>query len=130
MSLLNVDQKELYPAFVFCVESVERGNLPAEWRSGITAEDQDYGTRAAKRGQLHFRFPVLCFQRKVGSLIANLQDSCSSAQPHLPEGNNRKDNSGSLSHNAAEDSGWLTHCDIETGDYERVESRQEKQESD
>jgi hypothetical protein len=38
----DVDDYELDLTFVLGVELVERGNLPAEGRSGVAAEDQDY----------------------------------------------------------------------------------------
>jgi hypothetical protein len=43
MSFADIDDKKLYAILVLLIESVERGNLPAKWRSSITSEDQDHG---------------------------------------------------------------------------------------
>ena len=46
MRLLDVDDVEGRQIVIRLVKLVERGNLPAEWRSGIAAEDEDDGTLA------------------------------------------------------------------------------------
>jgi hypothetical protein len=38
----NIDHIECRAVFVFIVELVERGNLPAERRSGVTPENQHH----------------------------------------------------------------------------------------
>ncbi len=43
MSFLDVDEKELDLVLILIVELVERGNLPAEGRSSITAKYQHNG---------------------------------------------------------------------------------------
>lgn len=43
MRLLDVDDEELRAVFVLLVETVEGRNLPPEWRSSVTAEDEDDG---------------------------------------------------------------------------------------
>jgi len=40
MRFLNVDHVKRDPIAVTIVESIERGNLPAKWRSSIAAEYQ------------------------------------------------------------------------------------------
>lgn len=40
MSLRYVDNQELNPVSILIVKLVESGNLPPEWRSGVTAEYQ------------------------------------------------------------------------------------------
>ena len=130
MRLLNVDEKELDSALVFRVETVERGNLPAEWRSGVTAEDQDDGPLASQRRELHSCFRVERFQRDIRSLIANLQNSCSGTQPHLPERNNGKDDTRRFRHHAAEDAWRLTHCSVKTSDHDRVDHCDQNQDSE
>jgi hypothetical protein len=56
--LLDVDDEELGVAAVLLVEPIERGNLPAERRSGVAAEDQHDGALAAERRELHALPPV------------------------------------------------------------------------
>jgi hypothetical protein len=48
MGFANIDDKKLYTIFVLLVKSVERGNLPAKWRSSITPKDQDHGLLSTK----------------------------------------------------------------------------------
>jgi hypothetical protein len=55
VSFLNIDNVKGNPVFVLFVELVERGNLPAKRRSGITAEDEHDGAITAKAGQLYPR---------------------------------------------------------------------------
>jgi hypothetical protein len=43
MRLLDIDDEEGGPVSVGLMQPVELGNLPAEWRSSITAEDEDHG---------------------------------------------------------------------------------------
>ena len=46
--LENVDDVERRLIFVLAVQLVERGNLPAKWRSSVAAENQDHGFLAAE----------------------------------------------------------------------------------
>ena len=47
MRLADVDHVERHSFFVLLVQLVERGNLPAKWRSSVTAEDEYDGFAAA-----------------------------------------------------------------------------------
>ena len=42
MRLLYVDQIESDPIVILLIQTVERGNLPAKWRSSVTSEDENY----------------------------------------------------------------------------------------
>lgn len=53
MSLVDVDDKESHLVFVLLVQLVERGNLPAKWRSSITPKYQDDRLSSAKRRYRH-----------------------------------------------------------------------------
>jgi hypothetical protein len=44
VSLLDIDHVEGDAIAIGLVEPIELGNLPAKWRSSITAEDQDHRT--------------------------------------------------------------------------------------
>jgi len=46
MRLLDIDNVEGNTVAILFEQSIERGNLPAEWRSSIAAEDQDHGAPA------------------------------------------------------------------------------------
>src|SRR5215471_14314950 len=70
VGFLNVNQIKFYLIFVLPIEPVERGNLPAEWRSGVTAKDQDDWLLASKIRKPHPRFLVKCFQRKIRRFFA------------------------------------------------------------
>ncbi len=48
VGFLNVDDKELGAVLVLLIQPVQRGNLPAEGRSGVASKDQNYGPAAAK----------------------------------------------------------------------------------
>ncbi len=52
MGLGNVHHKKCDAILVLIVELVEGGNLPPEWRSGITAENQDRGLLLSDFGEL------------------------------------------------------------------------------
>jgi hypothetical protein len=52
MGFGNVDDIECRPVLVLLVKLVKRGNLPAKWRSSVTAEYEDHRLFAAKRGKL------------------------------------------------------------------------------
>jgi hypothetical protein len=53
MSLLYVNDEELRLVAISLVECVERGNLPAEWWSGVAPEDQHDRPLTAKRRESH-----------------------------------------------------------------------------
>ena len=40
--LLDVNYEESNSVLILLIETVERGNLPAEWRSRIAAENEDH----------------------------------------------------------------------------------------
>jgi len=42
MGLLYVYDVERHAILIGLIQPIELGNLPAEWRSSIAAEDQDY----------------------------------------------------------------------------------------
>jgi hypothetical protein len=48
MGFLNVDHEEGDAVFVLLIQLVERGNLPAKWRSSVAPENQDYRAVAAE----------------------------------------------------------------------------------
>ncbi len=41
MSLVDVHNEERYLIFILLVQLIERGNLPAKWRSSVTAKDEN-----------------------------------------------------------------------------------------
>ena len=43
MSFADIDDKKPYAILVLLIEIVERGNLPAKWRSSVAPENQDDG---------------------------------------------------------------------------------------
>ena len=47
--LTDVDDEKLRLILVLFIETVERGNLPAKWRSSVTPEDEDYGSSTQGR---------------------------------------------------------------------------------
>ena len=51
MGLLKIDNVEGNPVAILLEQSIERGNLPAEWRSSIAAEDQQNGALAQFGGK-------------------------------------------------------------------------------
>jgi hypothetical protein len=73
VSFLNVDNEETNPVFVLFVEFVERGNLPAKRRSGITAEDEHDGAVAAEVRQLYPGGLPVGSQPEIWRQIPNLQ---------------------------------------------------------
>jgi hypothetical protein len=48
VGLGDVDDEKVHPVFELLVKLVERGNLPPEWRSRVTAKDQ-YNRLALRR---------------------------------------------------------------------------------
>jgi hypothetical protein len=51
--LFEVNDKERDAVFVLVIQAVKSRDLPAKWRSGVTAENQDYGLLAAQGRELH-----------------------------------------------------------------------------
>ena len=58
MRLLNVDDVKSHAILVLLIEFVERGNLPAKWRSSIAPEDENHRTDAPEGCETHFRFVI------------------------------------------------------------------------
>ncbi len=54
MRFLNVNKVELDLIFVLRVELVERGNLPAKRRSGVTPKDEGDRLLTSEAGELNF----------------------------------------------------------------------------
>ena len=48
VGFLDVNDEELGPVLVLLIQSVQRGNLPAEGRSGVAPEYQYHGPAASK----------------------------------------------------------------------------------
>ena len=76
--LADIDEEEFRLLFVFLVEFVERGNLPAEGSSGVAAEDQHHRLLTPERGKRDLlRLLLLVFnarlERKVRCRVAHLQ---------------------------------------------------------
>src|SRR5262249_38510460 len=109
MSFLDVDQEKRHAFLVSTIEIVQRGNLPAEWRSWIAAQNQNDGLFASKVRKLNSRFLIKSFQRKAWRFVSRFQAARSRAQPQRLEWNDREGNFGCFRHHPGEDFGPLAH---------------------
>jgi hypothetical protein len=82
MSLIDVNNEERDSVFVLLIQLVERGNLPAKGRSGVTAEDENNRLLAAKGRQADRAGMVQSWKSKIGSRAAYWQMACPCALPH------------------------------------------------
>jgi hypothetical protein len=78
----DVDHVESDAIFVLLVELVERGNLPAKWRSSVAAEDQHHGLRAAEGRHSHIARTIEQGKREIRREIADSDMPGASAFPH------------------------------------------------
>lgn len=67
---------------VLLIQPIERGNLPAKWRSSIAAEDQYDRLRAPERREPDCARMIQQRQLEVRSRIARLQSACAGLEPH------------------------------------------------
>ena len=73
MRFLDIDDEEGGIGAVFLVEAIELGNLPAEWRSSIAAEDEDDGALATECAQLNGLVTLPQGQGEVRGGIADIE---------------------------------------------------------
>ena len=79
--LLNVDDIKSDAVAILIVQFVERGNLPAKWRSGIAAENERHRASAVLRRKLDGAAVVERGQFKIGSRVAGLQIARAGGHP-------------------------------------------------
>jgi len=72
MRFQNVHGVELHALTIFVVKLIERGNLPAKWRSRATAEDQHYGLVVTNRCQADVRVLIQGGKREVGRGVSDV----------------------------------------------------------
>jgi hypothetical protein len=51
MSLIDVNDEKCNSILILFIQFVERGNLPAKWRSSITAKNENHRSLSTERGQ-------------------------------------------------------------------------------
>ena len=124
MRFLNVDKVELDLIFVLRVEFVERGNLPAKWRSGVTPKDQGDRLLTSECGELNFGLLIPGFECKIWSIVSNSQSSTPSAQPHRLERKYHKDGDRSPGHHLTEDAGFLAHDYVKAQHHQAIDQEQ------
>lgn len=125
MRLRDVDDYERHSVLVFAVELVKRGNLPAEWRSSVTAKDQN--GRAALPGQLRqahgCRLVEPC-QREIGRGIPNLKMSGARPRPQcLKRKDEKRDWPRQLRHESREGLRRFRHDRVQSHAAEQPQGR-------
>ena len=68
------------------VQLVERGNLPAKWRSSITSKDQNDRLRAPKRRKRHMTGMIEKREGEIWSGISDIDVALAGIFPHTLEG--------------------------------------------
>jgi hypothetical protein len=101
----NLNHVENRPVFVLVVELVERGNLPAKRRSGITPEDEHHGLLPAERGELDSGVLIGSGQVEVRSGIAHVEASRPRYEPERLEGDKHHQRLRHMAHHLAEPDG-------------------------
>src|SRR5580698_8788314 len=82
MCLGDVHHHEIDLATVLLVKLIERGDLPPEWRSSVTAKNQHHGASLrGQGGELHRCTLIEPHQRKVRRRVANMQVAGTSMYP-------------------------------------------------
>jgi hypothetical protein len=106
---LDVNNVEGDAVLILPVKLVERGNLPAEWRSSITAEDEDDGLLAVKGAQSDFGFLIQSAQMEIACHIPWSEGARSRAGPERFEGENHEQWSRHFGDGRRETLGRLAH---------------------
>jgi hypothetical protein len=120
--LLDVDDVECDAVLVLPVKPVERGNLPAEWRSSIAAEDEDDGLPPAERTQTDLGFLIQRAQMEITRHIAWSQRPRSRARPERLEREDHKQRSRHFRDGRGETLRRLAHKSIDGAEKNCVES--------
>src|SRR5579875_3306542 len=121
MRLGDIDDVESGAILVLLVELVERGNLPAKWRSGVTAEDEDHWLRSAKGRECRGAGTIEERKREIRRCIADVPFAGTRALPHRFEGEQQEGSGSDVHHQPREGLGRLMHGVIETGQHRGVE---------
>ena len=115
--------------FILFVKLIESGNLPPEWWSGVTSENEDGGLLSLHRRQLKAALVVRTFQRKVRSGIADTQAAPACDIPQRFERKNDERGPRHVLHGLRKGVGRLQHdakqgcgddgvkCDYRTNDF-------------
>jgi hypothetical protein len=104
----DVDHIECGAIFILVVELIERGNLPAEWRSSVTPENEHHRFLPLEGRERDRRLPVRCGQIESRSGVADLQRSPACDVPELLERKDHHHRVGDVAHHPAEQN-RLTH---------------------
>ena len=120
MSLLDVDNVEGDCVFVLLIQFVERGNLPAKRRSGITSKDEHNRSIRAEAGELHAGRLVVGSQVKVWSQVANSQFASAGDVPKGLEWQDDHRNHREFGHHRRKAHRWLLHCDQKCDTEDRI----------
>ena len=76
--LFDINDKERDAVFVLLIKAVKSRDLPAKWRSGVTAENQNHGLLAAKGRELHSFFTINRLEAEFRRRVSDSQASCTS----------------------------------------------------
>jgi hypothetical protein len=99
----DVHHEESRLTLVLFIELVERGNLPAERRSGVAAENQNDRPVPAKRGKSNPRRPIGSGEAEVRRKVTHVQAPGTGDKPKLLEGNYHQKRFRQLRHYFSED---------------------------
>jgi hypothetical protein len=115
MRLRDVDNEERDPISVLLVEFVESGNLPPEWRSGVTAEDENYGATLRREAGQPDRSGLAEFrQGEVWGCITEVQCASTGLRPERFKGEQEKwDWAGQFRHEPGKGLRGLAHDVVE-----------------
>jgi hypothetical protein len=82
------------------IQFVERGNLPAKWRSSIASEDQNNRLRAPKRRERHLSGMVEKREGEIGGGISDTHVSLPGTLPHTLEWEEKERGGTDVHHHA------------------------------
>jgi hypothetical protein len=109
----DVDNVKCYSIRVLLIQLVERGNLPAEWRSGVATKHEYDRLHTTKRGKPYLLWLVQQRKREIGRCISDLKPAASSMLPHGFERKQKEGSRPGMHHQAREALRWLVHCIVE-----------------
>ena len=127
VGFLDIDDVETGTIPVGIVELVERGNLPAKWRSSVAAENEDDGFSAEFGGKFYDGLVGDGGQFKIRRGVADLQGSGAGAHPKRLKRQDHERNARDVGHDGTEAVRGLDHDAVHCGAEEGVDAGQRGQ---
>jgi hypothetical protein len=123
--LADLNDIERGAILVLLVEFIEGGNLPPEGRSGVAAEDEDYGFLAAQRRQLEMALVVGAFEREIRSGVAHAECAFARVHPERLQRKHEERDVREVAHCACEEIRPLAHGEVKSAGRGGVENDQD-----